>query len=100
MLLADILKAGPTDPRYHMNFEDSSLRVRTDERKRVGRPRLSWPIITLQELWKAVSFFRRQYRWESFNPDNQEHVDFLCINMQSPGFPLWLKNGGFDPTRW
>eukprot|EP00975_Prorocentrum_lima_P008037 1717783-Prorocentrum_lima.AAC.1 len=34
LLLADILAAGPTDPRYHMNFEDSSFKVRADERKR------------------------------------------------------------------
>eukprot|EP00975_Prorocentrum_lima_P052418 10986457-Prorocentrum_lima.AAC.1 len=46
-LLINILRAGPEDPRYKLSFHPSSIRVHTDQKKRVGRPRIPWAATTL-----------------------------------------------------
>eukprot|EP00975_Prorocentrum_lima_P028058 5897466-Prorocentrum_lima.AAC.1 len=52
--LMEVLIAGPGDPRYDLIFQEGLI-LHIPDKKRVGRPRLEWAKITLQELWVAVT---------------------------------------------
>eukprot|EP00975_Prorocentrum_lima_P024049 5060368-Prorocentrum_lima.AAC.1 len=73
MHLAEIILAGPEDPRHQLIFVNAKLMQHPPEKKRVGRPRLEWVHHTMLDLWRAVTNFRNYLRYETFRPTNAGH---------------------------
>jgi hypothetical protein len=78
LLYQSIVKLHPRDPMKGVVMDPETLRPRTYEHKRVGRPRLNWAAETSREYWAAIQTFLPQHlKGRGLNFDNPRHAQAI-----------------------
>ena len=78
LLYQSIVKLRPRDPMKGVVLDPETLRPRTYERKRVGRPRLNWAAETSREYWAAIrTVLPEHFRGRELNFDNPQHAQAI-----------------------
>ena len=74
-----------------VTMDPLTLRMVEHVQKRVGRPRLAWYEVTLEEFWHSCTAAEPSLRWAPLNMDNMVHIAFLK-QAALAGFPSALPD--------
>ena len=76
--LVKLIRNRETEPGASVTFDPLTLQEVQHGKKRVGRPKLNWYQVTVQELWTIARKHTASTRFSAaFNPLNKTHRDAL-----------------------
>ena len=67
----------PNSEIYKVSFQGSKLRKWVHNKRRAGRPRLSWTEETAKEIWDYIKKYNPGYRLTAFNGEKEDIIELI-----------------------